>query len=61
MSMPGRMVSPRTKPMVSWESARPPLPRGHVEALKHAPETELPITEGGRHILRAMRPPERNR
>jgi hypothetical protein len=30
----------------------------HVEALKHAPETELPIHEGARHILRAMRPTE---
>jgi hypothetical protein len=30
----------------------------HVEALKHAPDTELPIREGGRHILRAMRPKE---
>ena len=27
----------------------------HVEAVKHAPDTELPIGEGGRHILRAMR------
>ena len=33
----------------------------HVEALKHAPDTELPITEGARHILRAMRPKERQR
>ena len=33
----------------------------HVEALKHAPDTELPIREGGRHILRAMRPKERPR
>jgi hypothetical protein len=31
----------------------------HVEALKHAPGTELPISEGGRHILRAMKPEER--
>jgi hypothetical protein len=30
----------------------------HVEALKHAPDTELAISEGGRHILRAMRPKE---
>ncbi len=28
----------------------------HLEALKHAPETDLPISEGGLHILRAMRP-----
>jgi hypothetical protein len=27
----------------------------HVEALKHAPDTELPISERGRHILRTMR------
>ncbi len=33
----------------------------HDEALKYAPETELPIAEGGRHILRAMRPKERQR
>jgi hypothetical protein len=33
----------------------------HVEGLKHAPNTELPISEGGRHILRAMRPKERER
>lgn len=33
----------------------------HVEALRHAPETELPIREGGRHILRAMKPEERQR
>jgi len=33
----------------------------HVEALRHAPETELPISDGGRHILRAMRPKERQR
>jgi hypothetical protein len=33
----------------------------HIEALKHAPDTELPISEGGRHILRAMRPKERER
>jgi hypothetical protein len=33
----------------------------HVEALRHAPETELPIREGGRRILRAMRPTERQR
>ena len=30
----------------------------HVEALKHAPDTELPIREDARHILRAMRPKE---
>jgi hypothetical protein len=30
----------------------------HAEALKHAPDTELPIHEGARHILRAMRPKE---
>lgn len=29
-----------------------------VEALKHAPDTELPIREEARHILREMRPPE---
>jgi hypothetical protein len=28
----------------------------HVEALRRAPDTELPISEGARHILRAMRP-----
>lgn len=33
----------------------------HAEALKHAPETELPISEGGRQILRAMKPTERPR
>jgi hypothetical protein len=33
----------------------------HVEALNHAPDTELPISRGGRHILRAMRPKERER
>ena len=33
----------------------------HVESLKHAPDTELPISEGGRHILRAMRPKEKPR
>jgi hypothetical protein len=33
----------------------------HVEALEHAPDTELPIHDGGRHILRAMRPKERER
>lgn len=32
-----------------------------VEALRHAPETELPISDGARHILRAMRPKERQR
>ena len=31
----------------------------HVEALRHTPDTELPIREGGRQILRAMRPTER--
>lgn len=31
----------------------------HVEALRYAPDTELPIREGARHILRAMRPTER--
>lgn len=31
----------------------------HKEALKHAPYTELPITEGARRILRAMKPGER--
>ena len=30
----------------------------HVEALKRAPETELPIHEAARYILRAMRPSE---
>ncbi len=30
----------------------------HVEALKHALDTELPIREDARHILRAMKPPE---
>lgn len=30
----------------------------HVEALRHAPDTELPIREGARHILRAMRTKE---
>lgn len=30
----------------------------HVEALKHASNTELPISEGARRILRAMGPPE---
>ncbi len=33
----------------------------HVEALKHAPDTELPISQGGRLILRAMKLPERQR
>lgn len=33
----------------------------HVEALRHAPDTELPIREGARHILQAMRPKERQR
>lgn len=33
----------------------------HVEALWYAPDTELPIREGGRHILRAMRLKERRR
>ena len=33
----------------------------HVEALRHAPDTELPIREGARHILWAMRPKERQR
>jgi hypothetical protein len=33
----------------------------HAEALRHAPDTELPISEGGRHILRAMRPKERGK
>ena len=33
----------------------------HVEALRHAPETELPIRDDARHILRAMRPKERTR
>ncbi len=33
----------------------------HVEALRHAPDTKLPIREGGRRILRAMKPPERQR
>lgn len=33
----------------------------HVEALRHASDTELPIREGARHILRAMRPRERER
>jgi hypothetical protein len=33
----------------------------HVEALRHAPDTELPIRDGARHILRAMRPKERQR
>ena len=32
----------------------------HVEALRYAPETELPIREGGLHLLRAIRPKERN-
>lgn len=27
----------------------------HVEAVKHAPDTELPIREGARRILRAMK------
>jgi len=30
----------------------------HVEALRHAPDTELPIREGARRILRATRPKE---
>ena len=29
--------------------------RSHVEALEHAPETELPIREDARVVLRAMR------
>lgn len=33
----------------------------HLEALRHAPDTELPITEGARHILRAMRSKESQR
>lgn len=33
----------------------------YVEALRHAPDTELPIREEARHILRAMRPKERQR
>jgi hypothetical protein len=33
----------------------------HAEAQRHAPDTELPIREGARHILRAMRPKERRR
>jgi hypothetical protein len=33
----------------------------HVEALKHAPDTELPIRDGARDILKAMRPKERTR
>jgi hypothetical protein len=33
----------------------------HAEALRHAPDTELPISNEGRTILRAMRPPERSR
>jgi hypothetical protein len=33
----------------------------HVAALEHAPDTELPIREGGRQILRAMKPEERTR
>jgi hypothetical protein len=33
----------------------------HAAALQHAPDTELPISESGRHILRAMRPKERER
>lgn len=33
----------------------------HVEALRHAPDTELPIREGARHILRAMQLKERQR
>ena len=31
---------------------------GHIEALQTAPDTLLPIREGGRLILRAMRPSE---
>lgn len=30
----------------------------HAEALRHAPDTELPIREGARDILRAVRPNE---
>lgn len=33
----------------------------HVEALWHARDTELPISESGRYILRATRPKERQR
>jgi hypothetical protein len=33
----------------------------HLEALRFAPDTELPIREGGRQILRAMRPKEPQR
>jgi hypothetical protein len=33
----------------------------HVEALKHAPDTELPIRERARDLLRAMRPKEPDR
>ena len=33
----------------------------HAAAALAAPDTELPIREGGRHILRAMRPTDRRR
>lgn len=43
---------------IAHEHEEAPQDGSHVVALKHAPDTELPIREGVRHILRAIKSPE---